>query len=103
MRTTVVIKSGHMLGTPVNPPLLATNSVAVTMRAVREISRKDSNDCSSRILRDYTPDTVVPSRDEIVRSSRRREERDRNDRVPDLFRSAVTTTNGPKVAKFLVG
>jgi len=31
-----------MLGTPVNAPLLATNSVAVTMRAVREISRKGS-------------------------------------------------------------
>ena len=33
-----------MLGTPVNPPLLATKSVAVKMRAVREISRKGSND-----------------------------------------------------------
>jgi len=32
-----------MLGPPVDPPLLATKSVAVKMRAVREISRKGSN------------------------------------------------------------
>jgi len=31
-----------MLGTPVHPTLLATTSVAVTMRSVREISRKGS-------------------------------------------------------------
>src|SRR5215471_5236851 len=31
-----------MLGTPVDPSLLATKSVAVTMRTVREISRKGS-------------------------------------------------------------
>ena len=47
-RTTVVIKSGHMLGTPVDPPLLATQQqVAVKMRAVREISRKGSDDVPS--------------------------------------------------------
>ena len=61
-RTTVVIKSGHMLEHPADPPLLATKSVAVKMRAVRAISRKGSNDGdparNSRILRDYTPDAT---------------------------------------------
>src|SRR5439155_13695339 len=38
-----------MLGPPVHPPLLATNSVAVRMRAVREISRKGSNDARSQV------------------------------------------------------
>ena len=35
------------------------------------------------ILRDYTPDTTLRSRDEIVRSPRRRGELGRNDRAPD--------------------
>ena len=33
-----------MLGPPVDPPLLATRSVAVKMRTVRAISRKGSDD-----------------------------------------------------------
>ena len=37
-----------MLGHPVYPPLLATNKVAVRMRAVRAISRKDSNEMDPR-------------------------------------------------------
>src|SRR5688572_19365625 len=37
-----------MLGHPENPPLLATTSVAVTMRAVRAISRKGPNDARSQ-------------------------------------------------------
>ncbi len=82
-RTTVVIKSGHMLGSPVDPPLLATMVVAVRMRAVRAISRKGSRSICARILRDYTPDAANDGRDEIVRSSRRREERGRNVRAPD--------------------
>ncbi len=36
----------------------------------------------SRILRDYTPDAGGNARDDIVRSSRRREERGRNARAP---------------------
>ena len=47
-----------MLEHPVDPPLLAVKSTAVTMRAVRAISRKGSTK-QSRILRDYTPDAVV--------------------------------------------
>ena len=41
--TTVVVKSGYMLGHPVNPALLATKWVAVTMRPVRAISREGSS------------------------------------------------------------
>jgi hypothetical protein len=48
-----------MLGTPVHPPLLATKSVAVKTRAVRDISRKGSSG-RSRILRDYTPGATIP-------------------------------------------
>ena len=36
-----------------------------------------------RILRDYTPDTTGPGRDDIVRSSWRHGERGRNDRAID--------------------
>jgi hypothetical protein len=74
-----------MLGHPENPPLLATTSVAVKMRAVRAISRKGSDDVFENPQRLHARRDPNRDRDDIVRSSRRREERGRNDHAPDLL------------------
>ena len=74
-----------MLEHPVYPSLLATKSVAVKMRAVRAIIRKGSDDVSENPQRLHARRDPWLGRDDIVRSSRRREERGGNVHAPDLL------------------
>ena len=66
-----------MLENPVDPPLLAAITAAVTTREVRKTSRKGSGSrWIPRILRDHTPALFGMSseEDEMVRTLRRRRE-----------------------------
>jgi hypothetical protein len=86
----------------VDPPLLATTLVAVKTRAVRDISRKGPiprDRESSETARQARLARAVMIQSGLhgdMQSSAEMTE-------PPTATSGVTFTNGPKVAKFLVG
>ena len=96
-------KSGYMLGYPVDPPVLAVKSTAVTIREVRAISRKGRIGKWVRNPQRPYAGPADPSRGMIWSDLYGDIQSATEMSAPPSELEGSNRMNGPKVAKFLVG